>query len=352
MRVRLGLVFGVLAVAASASAAGNSSTNQGQTPNGKPFQYIQEQIRSLDARIVALDAKVDALASDLQQQINAIFGRLSDLESRLRDVEGQVATVQDAIDALSARVSANEDAVRALEAANAALRDQLAAVQAQLQQAIADEAAARQAGDAALADQQAQLADDLRRVESNLLSLINANTGSISSLQGQVAGIQQFLANLSSYDCSFGQAVKGVNSNGSLVCTQAGVAGNLTSTNYYGYVWAGANSHGWANLTCPGGTSLTASGYSHWPVWDYTEDRATIPYLNYYWEPVWGNYGYYLRAYQGYYYTTIAWNPYFPSHVTNSYPGGNTYSFALQNRPGVYYYSAYANWTASCARVQ
>lgn len=96
-----------------------SNTNKGSTPNGKPFQYIQTQVASLQAQIDALIGRVSSLeermsaseqalvtlkleTATLQEQIYANDGDIVELQSQLVNntaliatLESQIANMQD-----------------------------------------------------------------------------------------------------------------------------------------------------------------------------------------------------------------------------------------------------------------
>lgn len=112
---RSALMVIALSAITSMSAAdnGKSTTNQGATPNGKPFDHINEQ----------LDA-----------QAEKIFG----LQIQLDDITAEVATINADIDGLETRVDENTDAISAVSADLATTNQNLAALRAETESDIDD----------------------------------------------------------------------------------------------------------------------------------------------------------------------------------------------------------------------
>lgn len=85
----------------------DSSTNHGSTPNGKPFQYVQGQISTIQSQIDALKAQVTTingeLAADkqaitlLQNDITSLNGQVSALQAQSGDNSQEINFLQDEI---------------------------------------------------------------------------------------------------------------------------------------------------------------------------------------------------------------------------------------------------------------
>lgn len=145
-----------------AAKGGVSSTNQGATPNGKPFTFINAQI---------------------QEQADLI----GDLQSEIYLIGGEIASINDIISIMEGIIQANTDAIAAnLAATNGELqnlRDQLASDIGLLQ----DEINALQGQITGLQTQIANLTNDLASQLSDLQTAVYANTGNIMPLMTQVA---------------------------------------------------------------------------------------------------------------------------------------------------------------------
>lgn len=297
----------LLASAATVFAApGNSTTNQGSTPNGKPFQHIQGQISALQDQITAVEA-------GLQAQIANIYSQISTMQT-------QISSLQDATNSLQSRVTANESAIAALQAAVAALNTQLSAVQAQI---------ASNAGDIQALQAQA----------NNLQSLINAHQAQITSLQQSVASINQFLANMVNMTCQTGQAIQDIGPNGIIYCTQVGQGtGQLSSITLYYYFSLPYNSSGHANLSCPSGYTLSGGGYQREL---YIDHVNYVSGINSHWDGV-----------QFVYFPYYSYFPKDAVSVTADYPLYNNYFVRAFFIPNNYYYTPYVSAYAKCMRTQ
>jgi prefoldin subunit 5 len=226
-----------LAGAQNNGTNGKSGTNQGATPNGKPFVQIQSQFTQVQQDIQALQAQIDSVETTLQTQINDIFGSMNQLQ-------GRIDTLADGMAALEQRVTDNHAAISALGLA-------MTALQAKLDDAVAQIAAAN-GNLQALANQ-----------VSSLQALVNMHQSQILALQSENASIGKFLTNLTSGTCQSGQAVNAIGATGIIACTQAGMssAGTLLSytTHVIGYMTP--NSPTSMNVVCQPGYILTGGGY-------------------------------------------------------------------------------------------
>lgn len=362
----------VLACAASAFAQGKSATNQGSTPNGKPFQQIQADISGLQtqindlnaqtaalrAHVASLDANLASVVTDLRAELDVINGRLASLEGRVTNVEGQVSslttrveTVEQAVAWLNGRVDANTDSIAALQAANADLNAQLVSVRAEITSATGF------------------LLGELNRIANDLQTQINTNFSNITALTNQTNNLQTFLNNMANYDCASGQAVQGIGPTGIVVCTPVGASGGtLQSFTAFGVFYLGGGSSGNASYQCPQGYTAVG-GYSHWPYTDYqtqwVSDQVAIPYTNYYfitegsgvwtgdagWQYVTWGYYYPSIGYNSYDYGRTIWTPFRSSVVTQDYSWGRSYSIAATSQSGYYNSSNDLYWFVNCLRV-
>jgi peptidoglycan hydrolase CwlO-like protein len=305
------MLFVLLLLASTSTvfaAPGNSTTNQGSTPNGKPFQYIQGQISALQDQITAVETA-------LQAQINNIYSQISTMQ-------GQISDLQSATQSLESRVTANESAIAALQAAVASLNTQLSAVQAQI---------ASNTGDIQALQAQA----------NNLQSLINAHQAQITSLQQSVASINQFLANMVNMNCQAGQAIQDIGPNGIISCTQVGQGtGQLSSITLFYYFSLPYNSSGHANLSCPSGYTLSGGGYQRDVYMDAVSYVAGI-------NSSWDGYQFVYFPYYSYFLKDAV-------SVTADYPfyNYNYYYVRAFFLPNNYSYSPFMFAIAKCMRTQ
>ena len=234
---------GVLGASQVVCAQGRS--NGGNTPQGRPFQYIQGQISALREQLNAVQTQVGGIEQRLQRQINDILLRVSAVEGDVAGLQQQVTSVEEAAALLKARVSANEETIAALQAAVTDLNGQLALLRSQV---------AENTEDIALLDGQV----------SYLRELIDDHQARIASLEQQIRSVQQFLANLTSSGCATGQAARAVSPTGFLVCATAGGGGEtLRVVHYTALFGAPPNVRTYMEVSCPAaGEVLAGGGYS------------------------------------------------------------------------------------------
>jgi predicted nucleic acid-binding Zn-ribbon protein len=343
--VGVGLAL-LMAAAAPALAQGNSSTNKGATPNGKPFRQIQSQflevdqeLQALHQQLQALQGQVSASEANLQAQIDAIVGTLG-------SQQGQIDSLAGATAALEGRVSAAEGLIGALSSAVADLEAQLAAAEGLL---------ASHSGD--LSQLQAQV--------TSIQVLINSHTSQIQAVEQQQQQMNQFLANLANGGCQAGEAIQAITQGGAIVCTQAGGSGTLQA--YTNSAW---NYTGWGynaiSVSCSPGDVATGSGFSV-PSW--YEALSGNNYVSYNWYDYGHNeYEYYWDSYYGYnqYFTywdsdnvTIPYSyNYYSSYtsvssVHSSYAASPSAYLQFQFTPQNNYYNYYGfSVYVNCLRLQ
>lgn len=105
------LITASLTLGAISPALAASTTNKGSTPNGKPFQYVQTQVVSLQGQIDTLVGQVSSLeermsaseqalvalkqeAASLQEQIYANDGDITQLQVQLANNTALIATLE------------------------------------------------------------------------------------------------------------------------------------------------------------------------------------------------------------------------------------------------------------------
>ena len=311
----------MLALATGASAqSGKTTTNQGSTPNGKPFQQIQGQILTIDQQL-----------ADMQQQINDLNGRITqvqqDLQSQinglnltLAGVQAQIASVQDVTASFQAHLAADDSLIQAVEAAEASLQAQLAAAQAQL---------------ATLQSQTSSNTSAIYVVQGqvdNIQGQLNAYASQIQSLQQQDTWMTTFLNNLANGTCSYGSAISDIGSQGQIQCVHT--AGSLTTMTVYNSLPLGYGYNS-ASAVCPAGWTRTGGGFS---------------------APVYNDWISYVTNIQSGAFGSLYW--YYDGHsvsatnVAQSIGSGNAQYVNVEFTPRYYYGGYYFTVSADCSKVQ
>jgi hypothetical protein len=102
-------VLGLLLAIGLSAQSGKSTTDQGSTPNGTPFQYTQGQIAALNAQIAALQAQIAPIANGLQAQIDSLNGQVTSLHAEIVQAESylqwQVADLKTQVTSLSSQMT-------------------------------------------------------------------------------------------------------------------------------------------------------------------------------------------------------------------------------------------------------
>jgi len=191
------LIFSLVSGNAFAAKGGNSNTNQGSTPNGKPFTYLNDQIQDQADAIAALEAETQ----QLRAEISVINTQISSLEINVSANSQSIADLGVLLDILRDDLN---DATQDLNAKIAQLRsdletelaqtqaDLLAAkqnLQAQLDQTNADLLAVEHDLDAEIASVAAALASTKQALEQQIADIDNR----ISVIDGQLAQLTNSL---------------------------------------------------------------------------------------------------------------------------------------------------------------
>ncbi len=339
--IALSLVF-----AASAFAQGKSTTNQGATPNGKPFKQIQSQFVAVDQQLEALNQQLQALAAQVAGTESNLQAQIDTINATLTNQQGQIDSLAGASSSLEARVAASESAIDALNAAVADLQAQLAAAQTLLASHTGDISA-------------------LQASVSSINVLINAHNSQIAALELQQQQMSQFLTNLANGSCQIGEAIQGITSGGAIVCTQAG-GGTGTLQAYtnsaWNYAWWGANG---MSVSCNAGDVATGTGFSI-PSWSESVSNNYVSYYysdyghteyEYYWEPSYGYNNYWSYWDTDWVAIPYTYNNYYAYTQVSSVSYSNAYSPSATvwfNFTPSYFYSYYWGYSVSvnCLRLQ
>jgi uncharacterized small protein (DUF1192 family) len=113
--------------ATTASKGGGSSTNQGATPNGKPFVQIHNELDGLQSQIDVLVGAVDSLED-----------RVAGLEGAVADLQAETAALDAELEELAVDVEANEAEMRRIADMMVENQNMIALMQDQLEQLEAE----------------------------------------------------------------------------------------------------------------------------------------------------------------------------------------------------------------------
>jgi len=115
----------VISIAATgmvfAAQGGNSSTNKGATPNGKPFKAIRAELDDIRTVIDSLVGRVDSL----EENVTANEDAIASLEAQNVLLEQQINTNSGDIDDLENTMATNEAAIAILESQIVSLNEAL-----------------------------------------------------------------------------------------------------------------------------------------------------------------------------------------------------------------------------------
>jgi len=226
---------------------------KGNKPSGKPFVAINEQI-----------VEVQGEVSGLQDQIDSIVGRVDTIEDKVTANQTAISDLVDNNNYLAALIAANLTSISDINAEIAALQAQVDFLKTQAD----DNTDAIAANEALIVNLQLAIG----AVENGLISLdvdlqgqIDDNELLIGSLQQEVDLIQElqtFQQNLADGICSGGEAVVGVNPDGTKVCAPLGGGGGALSVQRVenSFTVNPGGSVG-AFATCPSGTLAVGGGW-------------------------------------------------------------------------------------------
>lgn len=241
-------------------------------PKGKPFVQLENQIVEVQGQLEqTIEQQVEQLTTTVMTADTALEERVTSLEGRTLSLEDRVATAVTNLSLLNTKATNQQNQISDLintAAAHgvniSALQDELATVN---QQIVTLET---QTGDHAseIAALQAQAASLTNQIEANAagLTVLEAELADtntlIVALQAQLSHLQIALEtkqDIINRRCPDGQALVGVQGDGSIVCAPIGAQGITVQTVFHAtYIQPGQL----FLLSCPAGTAL-ASGSFH-----------------------------------------------------------------------------------------
>ena len=310
----------VLATGVSAQT-GKSTTNQGSTPSGRPFQQIQGQILSIDQQLADMQQQINDLNARITQVQQDLQSQIDGINLTLAGLQAQIASVQDVTASLQAHLAADDSLIQALETAEASLQAQLAAAQAQL----ATLQGQTNSNTSAIYIVQGQI--------NNIQGQLNAYASQIQSLQQQNGWMTTFLNNLANGTCSYGSAISDIGPQGQIQCVHT--AGSLTTMTAYNFVPLGYGFNS-GSAACPAGWTRTGGGFSAPAYNDWISYVTSIQT---------GGFGWLYWYYDGH--SVSATN------VTASIGANAQYqSASVEFTPHNYYGGYYFTVSADCSKVQ
>ena len=236
----------LLAMTTELIAQSRGSSNEGSTPNGRPFQQIQSQFDAMNQRIIQLQVQINSVEAKLQAQIDGINELYAPLQNWIDSVDTAIASLNSRMDADQAMIAAHQAAVGALQASLVSVETELAWLQNQ----VASYGSSTDANTSAVLALQAQVAE--------LKALINEHAGQIAALQGQVNSIDEFLTAMVDASCAVGEAISDVGVGGKITCLASGGV-DLVATQL---IWNfGPNVLRTFELDCPAGYKAVSGGY-------------------------------------------------------------------------------------------
>lgn len=292
-------VIAMVVVVATSTLAqnGKSTTGQGSTPNGRPFQALQSQMAAIEQQLSALDA-IEAQIDALARQVAENAASIEDLRTYDALLDARISSLGGAVLALETAMAGLEDDVQALQLHDAIADQWLAALEQR-----ADEAEARldeHAGELqALVDADSALQEYAAALllEINFLkSQTQGATADLTSLQQELADVRAELnakQNLIVGSCPAGSSIRQIDSAGGVICEldDAGAGGGggastiVLTDPFNASVVVPAAAIGYGFVSCPSGYLPLSAGYS-------------VPtYLNVFYSVPAGSFGWMVGAY-------------------------------------------------------
>lgn len=262
---KLNLVAICLISFVSASSGAVAGNGNGDSPNGKPFVTINEQIIEVQGAITSLEDQIDMVVG----QVDTLEGRVTATEAAITTVESANASLQTLVNQNLSDIASIQGQISALEAENDSL-----------QVMIIENGGDIETLEAQIATN-SQLISDLQQallnVEDGYISMgeglqdqIDDNAELIMTLQADIDVIAEsleFQQNLAAGVCPNGTAVVDVQADGSYICASAGTSTgggtpNLITTWAVGpdfYIQGG--SYGGQYVHCPPEYVAIDAGY-------------------------------------------------------------------------------------------
>jgi uncharacterized coiled-coil protein SlyX len=233
MRVLRNLCVVVVCVIAIMSGAALDAAAQGKDslPKGRPFQMLQQRIANIDAQLAEQIA-------DLQAQLTTLEGRVDAVEDYNAVQDALIGAMQAVLMLLEQRMTSAEATLADLEAWNAAQDMVLAQMNTRignLQAAMLSMHGQQQTLLFSLHNQQQAYIAQLQNAISFLTGQNNVQNARISSLQSQVAFVQNEYADTRmrlAQGCPPNSSIRQVIPGGPVICEQDTATGVVTARGF------------------------------------------------------------------------------------------------------------------------
>ena len=244
------------------------AAGSGNSPKGKPFIAINDQI-----------VEVEGAISSLQDQIEILVGHVDTIEQRVTANEAAIASLQNQNAILNALTQQNlsdiasiEGEILLLQQTNADLQTMIATNSDDIT-TLQGEVAANDAMIATLQSSILLVSNDLISLETSLQSQIEHNETLIVAIQDELDIINSELAlkqNIINGTCPDGSAMQQILLDGSVICEgTGGTSGQLQTTTSYQHSYYTSPGQTTSVLaTCPTGYVATSAGFERARGWD------------------------------------------------------------------------------------